>query len=257
MVRLLLSSSLTAATAHPSALPILTNPPDIPNAELGLHLRYCPSEGPISELRRREAEAGGCPSRHPLPIADDHVRPRPQRRYRGGPIDGPPRRIRYCGPRWAGLRASRRRSLARRRLACWRSRGRGSRPAGSTSMPTSSKGLMATGCIPTSEGCTPGVTTYCGRRQLWLRDIRVSSRVSSQCSDGDYPLSAPRDWAGDQSGIIAEGSIDLEGTSRVADQYKGLICGIKARMVSPALEILGMDIMPRVAKRARLPRKWY
>src|SRR6267142_1039854 len=49
--------------------------------------------------------------------------------------------------------------------------------------------------------------------------------------------------------IIAEGSIDLDGTLRVADQYKGLICGIKARMVSPALEILGME-MPRLAKRA-------
>jgi len=49
--------------------------------------------------------------------------------------------------------------------------------------------------------------------------------------------------------IIAESSIDLEGTLRVADQYKGLICGIKARMVSPALEILGME-MPRLAKRA-------
>jgi dihydroorotase len=49
--------------------------------------------------------------------------------------------------------------------------------------------------------------------------------------------------------IIAESSIDLESTLRVADQYKDLICGIKARMVSPALEILGME-MPRLAKRA-------
>ncbi len=49
--------------------------------------------------------------------------------------------------------------------------------------------------------------------------------------------------------IIAESSINLEDTLRVADQYKGLICGIKARMVSPALEIMGME-MPRLAKRA-------
>lgn len=49
--------------------------------------------------------------------------------------------------------------------------------------------------------------------------------------------------------IIAESSIDLEDTLRVADQHKGLIRGIKARMVSPALEILGME-MPRLAKRA-------
>ena len=49
--------------------------------------------------------------------------------------------------------------------------------------------------------------------------------------------------------IIAESSVNLEDTLRVADQHKGLICGIKARMVSPALEIMGME-MPRLAKRA-------
>ena len=49
--------------------------------------------------------------------------------------------------------------------------------------------------------------------------------------------------------IIAESSINLDDTLRVADQYKGLICGIKARMVSPALEIMGME-MPRLARRA-------
>jgi dihydroorotase len=49
--------------------------------------------------------------------------------------------------------------------------------------------------------------------------------------------------------IIAESSINLEDTLQVLDQYKGLICGIKARMVSPALEIMGME-MPRLARRA-------
>jgi dihydroorotase len=49
--------------------------------------------------------------------------------------------------------------------------------------------------------------------------------------------------------IIAEGSIDFDGTLRVANRHKGLIHGIKARMVSPALEILGIE-MPRLAKRA-------
>jgi dihydroorotase len=49
--------------------------------------------------------------------------------------------------------------------------------------------------------------------------------------------------------IIAESSIDLDDTLRVADRYKGLIRGIKARMVSPALEIMGME-MPRLARRA-------
>jgi dihydroorotase len=49
--------------------------------------------------------------------------------------------------------------------------------------------------------------------------------------------------------IIAEGSIDFDGTLRVANRHKNLIRGIKARMVSPALEIMGME-MPRLAKRA-------
>jgi dihydroorotase len=49
--------------------------------------------------------------------------------------------------------------------------------------------------------------------------------------------------------IIAATSIDFDATLQVAAEYKGLIKGIKARMVSPALEILGME-MPRLAKRA-------
>ena len=49
--------------------------------------------------------------------------------------------------------------------------------------------------------------------------------------------------------IIAEGSIDLDATLKMANRHRNLIRGIKARMVSPALEILGME-MPRLAKRA-------
>jgi dihydroorotase len=49
--------------------------------------------------------------------------------------------------------------------------------------------------------------------------------------------------------IIAASSIDLDDTLRVVEGSDGLIRGIKARMVSPALEILGME-MPRLAKRA-------
>jgi dihydroorotase len=49
--------------------------------------------------------------------------------------------------------------------------------------------------------------------------------------------------------IIAEASINLDATLRVANRHQGLICGIKARMVSPALEIFGME-MPRLARRA-------
>ncbi len=49
--------------------------------------------------------------------------------------------------------------------------------------------------------------------------------------------------------IFAPGSIDLERTIQVVAESNGVIRGIKARMVSPALEIMGME-MPRLAKRA-------
>ena len=46
--------------------------------------------------------------------------------------------------------------------------------------------------------------------------------------------------------IIAAASIDLDATLRVASEHTGLIRGVKARMVSPVLEILGRE-MPRLA----------
>jgi dihydroorotase len=49
--------------------------------------------------------------------------------------------------------------------------------------------------------------------------------------------------------IIAESSVNVEDTVRIATQHPGLITGIKARMVSPALEIMGME-MPKLARRA-------
>jgi dihydroorotase len=49
--------------------------------------------------------------------------------------------------------------------------------------------------------------------------------------------------------IFSPASIDLDKTIAVAEANRGVIRGIKARMVSPALEIMGME-MPRMAKRA-------
>ncbi len=49
--------------------------------------------------------------------------------------------------------------------------------------------------------------------------------------------------------IFAESSIDYGGAVAACEQHRGLIRGIKARMVSPALEIFGME-MPKLAKRA-------
>lgn len=49
--------------------------------------------------------------------------------------------------------------------------------------------------------------------------------------------------------IFSPASIDLDRTIQVVEQNRDTIYGIKARMVSPALEIMGME-MPRMAKRA-------
>jgi dihydroorotase len=49
--------------------------------------------------------------------------------------------------------------------------------------------------------------------------------------------------------IFSPASIDLDKTIQTVQESQGLIRGIKARMVSPALEIMGME-MPRLAKRA-------
>ena len=49
--------------------------------------------------------------------------------------------------------------------------------------------------------------------------------------------------------IFSPASIDLDRTIQVVEQNRDTIFGIKARMVSPALEIMGME-MPCMAKRA-------
>ena len=49
--------------------------------------------------------------------------------------------------------------------------------------------------------------------------------------------------------IVSRESINLDNTLRALEEYRDVVCGIKARMVSPALEIMGME-MPRLAKRA-------
>jgi len=49
--------------------------------------------------------------------------------------------------------------------------------------------------------------------------------------------------------IFSPASIDVDKTVQVVTENRDVIAGIKARMVSPALEIMGME-MPRLAKRA-------
>ncbi len=49
--------------------------------------------------------------------------------------------------------------------------------------------------------------------------------------------------------IFSPASIDLDKTIQVIKDNRGVISGVKARMVSPALEIMGLE-MPKMAKRA-------
>ncbi len=49
--------------------------------------------------------------------------------------------------------------------------------------------------------------------------------------------------------IFSPASIDLDKTIQVSEAHRGVVKGIKARMVSPALEIMGIE-MPKLAKRA-------
>ena len=49
--------------------------------------------------------------------------------------------------------------------------------------------------------------------------------------------------------IFSPDSIDMDGTVRVITENRNIISGVKARMVTPALDIMGME-MPRMAKKA-------
>src|ERR1051325_4187221 len=112
-------------------------------------------------------------------------------------------------------------------------------------------GVSANGVHPDIAGVRAGVTTVvdagttgCATFPVFPKHIFPKSETEiipllHICQTG---LSTNPD-------IIAESSIDLDGTLRVADEYKGTIRGIKARMVTPALDILGME-MPLLAKRA-------
>jgi dihydroorotase len=113
------------------------------------------------------------------------------------------------------------------------------------------EGFNSTGVHPDLGGVYAGVTTIVDAGSSGCATFAGFPRhIIPQCKTEIIPfLHICQTGLATNPDIIAESSINLEGTLRVADQYKGLICGIKARMVSPALEILGME-MPRLAKRA-------
>jgi dihydroorotase len=113
------------------------------------------------------------------------------------------------------------------------------------------EGFNRTGVNPDLGGVYAGVTTIVDAGSAGAATFAGFPRhIIPHCHTEIIPfLHICQTGLATNPDIIAESSIDLDATLEVANQYKGLICGIKARMVSPALEILGMK-MPQLAKRA-------
>jgi dihydroorotase len=113
------------------------------------------------------------------------------------------------------------------------------------------EGFTSNGVHPDLGGVYAGVTTLVDAGSSGCATFAGFPRhIIPQCKTEIIPfLHICQTGLATNPDIIAESSINLESTLRVADQYKGLICGIKARMVSPALEIFGLE-MPRLARRA-------
>jgi dihydroorotase len=113
------------------------------------------------------------------------------------------------------------------------------------------EGINRTGVHPDLGGVYAGVTTIVDAGSAGAATFAGFPRhIIPNCHTEVIPfLHICQTGLATNPDIIAATSINLDDTLRVADQHRGLICGIKARMVSPALEILGME-MPRLARRA-------
>jgi dihydroorotase len=112
-------------------------------------------------------------------------------------------------------------------------------------------GVAANGVHPDIAGVHAGVTTVVDAGSSGCATFSAFPRhILPKCETEVIPLlHICQTGLATNPDIIAESSIDLDGTLKIARENKGLIKGIKARMVSPALEIFGME-MPRLAKRA-------
>src|SRR5688572_20062221 len=113
------------------------------------------------------------------------------------------------------------------------------------------EGVSRTGVNPDLAGVHAGVTTIVDAGSAGAATFGAfPTHILPRCHTEIVPfLHICQTGLATLPDIIAERSVNLEDTVRVAAQHKGLIRGIKARMVSPALEIMGME-MPKLAKRA-------
>jgi len=112
-------------------------------------------------------------------------------------------------------------------------------------------GVSSNGVHPDLAGVRAGVTTVVDAGSAGAASFAAFPRHVLPTSQTEVLpfLHISQTGLMTQPDIFAERSIDLDATLRTTAQYRGLIRGIKARMVSPALEIFGME-MPRLAKRA-------
>ena len=113
------------------------------------------------------------------------------------------------------------------------------------------EGVNRTGVNPDLGGVLAGVTTIVDAGSAGSATFGAFPRhIMPSCHTEIVPfLHICQTGLATMPDIIAESSINLGDTLKVLDQHKGLIAGIKARMVSPALEIMGME-MPKLARRA-------
>ena len=107
-----------------------------------------------------------------------------------------------------------------------------------------------TGVNPDLGGVYSGVTTIVDAGSAGSATFGSWRYVLAGCHTEVVPfMHICRTGLATNPDIIAESSVDLDETLQVMAEHKGLVRGIKARMVSPALEIMGME-MPKLAKRA-------
>ncbi|HET7342706.1 MAG TPA: amidohydrolase/deacetylase family metallohydrolase [Methylomirabilota bacterium] len=112
------------------------------------------------------------------------------------------------------------------------------------------EGINRTGVNPDLGGVSSGVTTIVDAGSAGAATFGGWKHILPHCATEVIPfLHICQTGLATLPDIIAESSVNLADTVKVAQQHAGLIRGIKARMVSPALEIMGME-MPRLAKRA-------
>ena len=112
------------------------------------------------------------------------------------------------------------------------------------------EGINRTGVNPDLAGVHSGVTTIVDAGSAGAATFGGWRHILPRCKTEVIPfLHICQTGLATLPDIIAESSVNVADTVKVATDNAGLIQGIKARMVSPALEIMGME-MPKAAKRA-------